>query len=177
MLVDADPIYLDYQDDMRGLFHIIPIKNILEFGLGSGTEFLLEDGHKVTSIELQADPNYLGWFDKVSSELKSNKNWKGIYYECVDDYTDEVRSFVESNIKKPDFVFIDPGVHFRPLIVNSCIKKGVPIIATHDTNLVYDNFPWSLANPNKVYKEVVSGRTTYYFKDYNQKILFLKELL
>jgi hypothetical protein len=168
VIVDDDPKYFDYQPDMGVLFSTVlpPIQKIMEFGLGSGTHFLLGDGRKVHSVELQALGEYSGWFDRMYTELSNYPSWRGTLINCVDYYEPMINKIISTLFSENyDFVFVDPAVHFRPLLVNECIYRGVPIIAAHDTDLVYDNYPWYLANLNKSYSEVVRGRTTYYFRD------------
>jgi len=172
-------MYHDYQPSMKKLFDAFPIKSVLEFGVGQGTHFLLANTDKVVSVELQVYSELDHWFENIRGQLANEPRWEGIVYKMEDSYEDDDKEFIEGIISRGfGMVFVDPATYVRPLIVKSCIDLGVNIVVAHDTNLVYPNYAWSLANDGRYYEvKVHSGRdTTYYFKNEEDSIKF-KEIL
>jgi hypothetical protein len=166
MFTERNPNYNDWREGMQKFFDTFSVKSVLEFGLGDGTSFLLENNRKVTSVELLSEPVYKGWFEEIRM-LHSLDDWTGIMYECTNEYTKETKEFIESVISdKYDIIFIDPGVQYRPSIVNTCIDNNIPVMVAHDTDaILHAGNDWSQANPDKAYYEVLVHRTTYYFRD------------
>lgn len=178
MMTDLSPDFYDYQDSMQKLFNNFDIKTALEFGLGEGTKFLLNNVRELTSVELQVYDVYAGWFDKIAHDLKDTPNWKGILYQMPNEYTDEIKKTVEEIISRGfDMVFVDPATTTRPLIVNSCIDLGVRFIVAHDTNAVYDDYSWDKVDPDNKYHSIKvenAKGTTYYFREIDDFTKFRK---
>lgn len=101
-------------------------KAVLEFGLGEGSVPLRQLCDSLVSIELYCYDAHNGWFDRVKELFKGDAGWTGELYLCEkDEHTEDVKQYIDRvlNEYKPDFVFVDPGVHFRPEIVNQCFNK------------------------------------------------------
>ena len=161
--------YLDWQEHFTKLFALKKIDNMLEFGLGEGTKFLLDNCTNVTSLELLHYKTEVDWFKKSKKDYKKYKNWTPVLYECEDEWTKSLESYIKKFIKGKNFdmVFVDPGIHRRPEIINLMFGK-TDIIAAHDTNQGYDMYKWERVIKPDDYTEVRyanSQGTTFWFKD------------
>ena len=146
----------DWHHYFNEIFSHKKIENFLEFGLGVGTEFLLEKCGSVTSVELSLGTYNFDWYQKTKEKLKEYKNWECYYVEVPDNIKDADRRAQELkfplkdteylstlkqiaepyiNMKKYDFIFVDAGIHLRGDLVNMCFGKA-DIIAAHDTSRV-----------------------------------------
>ncbi len=144
----------DWNYYFREIFSHEKINNFLEFGLGVGTEFLLENCKKVTSVELSLGSYNLEWYEKTKKKLKDYNNWESHYINVSDEISDadqraqklrfplEDTKYLE-DLKKMtgpflndsvyDFIFVDAGIHLRGDLVNLSFNKA-DIIAAHDTS-------------------------------------------
>lgn len=112
------------------------IKVVLELGLGEGTDTFVKLADMVYSIELLHFPEHEGWFEKMQEKYKDVPNWKGYLHRCEkNEITNGVSGYLNLQVAriKPDFVFVDPGVHFRGDLVNLMMARGIRYIAAHDT--------------------------------------------
>jgi hypothetical protein len=146
----------DWHHYFQEIFKVKKINNLLEFGLGVGTEFLLENCGEVTSVELSLGSYNLEWYQQTKQKLKEYKNWEVFYIDLPDDiknadsraqnlkfplenteYLKTLKDIAENyiNRKKYDFIFVDAGIHLRGDLVNMCFGK-TDIIAAHDTSRV-----------------------------------------
>lgn len=146
--------YEDWQPMMDEVVEKYSPKTILEFGLGIGTFYLLKNFEAVTSIELLANPEHEGWFEKVKEEAEARGGWKGYLIRCTDgDPESQVKAMCASHMVRinPDIVFVDPGVHFRGYLVNLAMQKEIPLIMAHDTRRGDDEgkdlYGWKTINP------------------------------
>lgn len=132
--------FLDWQDFLQEQIQLHKPKTIVEFGLGEGTELFTRLADKVYSIELACRDEHIEWFNKISEDLKDHEKWKGYIHNCEDEYTSKVRAYINLQLGRirPDFVFVDPGVHFRGQLVNQCVLLKIPMIAAHDTNFGFE---------------------------------------
>lgn len=134
------------------IFKTCKITHLLEFGLGDGTEFLLDNCEKVTSVEISLGDYNKSWHDKCVEKYKNYQNWNVNYIdapkevvesnqEAIDkrypiNYTahlPKLKAIVDKYAKKTDMIFIDAGFHNRGDLVNLCFNKA-KIIAAHDTS-------------------------------------------
>ena len=146
----------DWNHYFNEIFKHKKIKNLLEFGLGIGTEFLLENCSNVTSVELSLGDYNLDWYLRTKKTLTDYKNWESFYVDLPEeikeadsraqnlkfpledtDYLVVLDNIVSPFIrrKKYDFIFVDAGIHLRGDLVNMCFGKS-DIIAAHDTSRV-----------------------------------------
>lgn len=144
----------DWSHYFKEIFKHQKIQNLLEFGLGVGTEFLLENCSNVTSVELSLGDYNLDWYLRTKKSLSEYKNWESFYIDLPEeikeadsraknlkfplDDTDYL--VVLDNIVNPfmrrkeyDFIFIDAGIHTRGDLVNMSFGNS-DIIAAHDTS-------------------------------------------
>lgn len=161
--------YTDWQPNFEKLFNLHKVGSILEFGLGAGTTFLLDNCKHVTSLELGEDPSIKEWCEKTREELKDRNNWDCVYHKCPDEFNKALEGYIIKFIegKKFDMAFVDPGIHCRPEIVNLLFNK-VDIIAAHDTMHGQDAYHWDrIKCPDNYFEyKVDHGQgTTFWFKD------------
>ena len=60
----------DWVKYFKIIFENSKIENLLEFGLGDGTEFLLDNVSNVTSLEISVSQLNKDWFDKSVNKYK-----------------------------------------------------------------------------------------------------------
>jgi hypothetical protein len=125
--------------------------SILEFGLGEGTKYLLDNFMYVYSYELNDDhhPEYIEWWDKSNDDYKSYSNWgrelhwysevgfidhNPILPEKLTERIDEL--FREHNF---DAVLVDGVGHCRGDVANYILHNHSPnYVIIHDTNFNYE---------------------------------------
>jgi hypothetical protein len=155
------------------------ISSMLEFGLGVGTEYLLDNCEKVTSVELSAGDYNKEWHDQTVKKLKDYKNWDCVYVDLTQDikdanqraqklrfpledtkYLKSLKSITDKFLenKKYDFIFVDAGIHTRGDLVNLSFDKA-DIIAAHDTSRktyrVLENiYGYNIVNVPENYTEI-----------------------
>lgn len=153
-----ESIWTDHVKVFKKVFSHTKIDSFLEFGLGKGTKYFLDNCKNVTSIELivpdrrkEIEP----WYHACIELYKDFKNWHPKIHvfsntmnmatrlaerhlnpqEYDTSYLKEVNAFVTEELqkKKYDLAFVDAGVQMRGDFVNALFNK-VDIIAAHDTN-------------------------------------------
>lgn len=138
--------YTDWIDIME---EFIPNKKeltLIEFGLGDGTEYLLNNFKKVYSYELMSD-SY--WYNTIVKKYSIHKNWEHrlvLWNEIgFKDYDTNLPSKLLLDIDELfentnfDVVFMDGGYHTRGDIVNVIINKFFPnYIVIHDINFAFE---------------------------------------
>lgn len=142
----------DWSKYFDAIFKKTKINHLLEFGLGDGTEFLLDNCNKVTSVEISLGDYNKSWHDKCVEKYKDYKNWD-VYYidapkEVVEandeainkrypiDYSAHIpklKTIVNKYAKNTDMIFVDAGFHNRGDLVNLCFNKA-KVIAAHDSS-------------------------------------------
>lgn len=147
--------------------------NILEFGLGEGTNYLIKNFNKVFSYELMDDRS---WFDKTVNILKENNNWgyKFIHFSefgflenspiLPEKLLEDIDNIITSETF--DVIFMDGGYHNRGDIVNYIINKFYPkYVIIHDTNFAYkaDGYDRIILPENYVTKTYSFGEGTTIF--------------
>lgn len=147
--------------------------SILEFGLGEGTQFLIQNFRLVYSHELISDRK---WYDYTVEKLGSAPNW---HHELV--LNQEV-NFDRTNPNLPqwlldridelfvtynfDTVLIDGDYHVRGDIANYVLNKHYPsYVVIHDTNYAYelDGYHRIQLPPGYVTEKSIEGEGTIVF--------------
>lgn len=188
----ANSGWTDHVQAFQKLFQMQKVGSFLEFGMGLGTKFFLENCSHVTSIDLTIKkryPNILDWHFDCLDLYRSYNNWspalkcfsnlvnqadalaeKGIdpatsngnYLVEINQFLDEI--FSENQY---DVAFVDPGFLLRGDLVNSLFGR-VDIIAAHDTNFLNDVYGWSKIKTPENYEKIVfahgSGTTFWIIK-------------
>ena len=180
------------------------ISSMLEFGLGVGTEFLLDHCDNVTSVELSAGNYNREWHDKTVEDLKEYKNWNCYYVDLPQDikdaneraqqlrfplddikYLDSLKKITSKYLKKKyDMIFVDAGIHTRGDLVNLSFGKA-DIIAAHDTSrktyrILENVYGYNIVNVPDDYTEVhyectYMGTTLWIKNDLNDLIEIMKK--
>lgn len=152
--------------------------SILEFGLGEGTKYLLDNFKFVYSYELNDNnhPEYIDWWYKSKDDYKHYKNWQSelVWYNDIGfvDYnpilptklTDKIdQLFSEYNF---DAVLVDGVGHCRGDVANYILNKQAPnYVIIHDTNYNYDIDGYNRIKLPQQYETVVYtvGEGTHIF--------------
>jgi hypothetical protein len=181
------------------------IDTMLEFGLGVGTEYLLDNCSNVTSVELSAGDYNKEWHDQTVEHLKDYKNWNCVYVDLPQDikdaneraqklrfplddtqYLKSLKSITDEFLKtkKYDFIFVDAGIHTRGDLVNLSFGKA-DIIAAHDTSRetsrVLENiYGYNIVNVPDDYIEIhyectYMGTTLWIKKDLSDIVEIMKK--
>jgi hypothetical protein len=152
----ADP-WTDHVRSFRELFVMEDVHTFLEFGLGRGTKFFLDNCDQVTSVELCTESRRSDiepWYQKSRELFRHYSNWNASIHffsntfdladqraheqfdpETFDStYLTEINALCDQLFQNQHFdvAFVDPGTHIRGDIVNALFNR-VDIIAAHDT--------------------------------------------
>ena len=134
-----------YSTHIEYLIEIFKFKGktnkIIEFGTGFfSTEFFINNGKEVTSIEMQSED----WYNQVKSKFEEKENW--IIHKCLGPYT-----FMNLDIyQNTDFCFVDGHGDSRPECINFMIENNCPIIVSHDTE--ENGYGWERVKNKENYK-------------------------
>lgn len=151
----SDP-WTDHVQHFAKLFKIMKVHSFLEFGLGDGTKYFLDNCDKVTSAELLGSYRYDSnkrWYDSCLRLYHSYSNWSPCLYKCstaidkavalscrdidpvsVDPaYLNDIKVICDDIFSKDTFdvAFVDAGITVRGDIVNELFNR-VDIIVAHD---------------------------------------------
>jgi hypothetical protein len=166
------------------IFNHQKVDSILEFGLGVGTRFLLDNCQNLTSVELSKGDYNKEWYLRTRENLKDYENWKCDYIELPEDIIEaderaqkllfplEDVSYLKSlkmitdpylEDKKYDIIFVDAGIHTRGDIVNLSFNKA-DIIAAHDTSrkkerVIQNIYGYNIVEVPEDYVELYYGCT------------------
>jgi len=172
--------YTDWQNIVEEQISDKRSLNMLEFGLGVGTKYLLDNFNFIYSYELidKRDPTLIEWYTKSVSDYKSYKNWKSevVYWQDVNfiDYdpniTPQVLSRIDELFKVYNFdcVLVDGGYHVRGDIASYVLNKFEPrYVIIHDTNynFVVDGYERIKLPANYITLVDNKGEGTYIFKN------------
>lgn len=158
--------FTDWQPTMQSMIERYKPKRVFEFGMGDGTQFLLDNFDYVYSFELLCNPELKDWYPNMVERYKNNSKWHTMFMNCDDEINFGLRMQLSKYLKlaKPDLVFVDPGVHFRGDLVNLAIKGGYPIVMAHDTRCGFDEndiYGWNKIKAEGYTKEeVYTGQGT-----------------
>jgi hypothetical protein len=152
--------------------------SILEFGLGDGTKYLVDNFKKVYSYEIidDADPSLAEWGRECVQKLNAYSNWEYeiTKYSEVDfvDYDSNLSSKLLNRIDelfdkyKFEAVLVDGGYHVRGDIANYILNKfPTKYVVIHDTNYNYTVDGYGRINLPKNYSTVkyTEGEGTHIF--------------
>jgi hypothetical protein len=125
--------------------------SILEFGLGEGTKYLLDNFKYVYSYELNdnAHPEYIEWWDLSNKSYGDYSNWgrELVWYNEIGfvDYNPNLPIQLTQRIDKLfneynfEVVLVDGVGHCRGDVANYILNKQAPkYVIIHDTNFNYD---------------------------------------
>ncbi len=190
--------FTDHVNIFRELLNIYPVTSFLEFGVGLGTKFFLDNCQHVTSIELVVKDRcsfVLPWYADCLDLFASYSNWSPSLHvfsntvnranqlaiEHIDpayentQYLNEINQFLDNLFleKKFQIAFVDPGLHIRGDLVNALFGR-VDIIAAHDTNFNSPVYGWYKVVTPPDYEKISyfngSGTTLWIKKD-KQKLI------
>jgi hypothetical protein len=140
---------MPYTDWINLVEKTIPNKknlNIIEFGLGEGTKYLLDNFKTLYSYELMNKPD---WYNQTVNKFSVYENWEhklvlwnDIGFKDYDtnlpkELLDDIDLLFSNN--NFDVVFMDGGYHVRGDIVDYIINKHYPkYIIIHDINFAFN---------------------------------------
>lgn len=152
--------------------------SILEFGLGDGTKYLVDNFKKVYSYEIidDIDPTLAEWGAECAQKLSGYSNWE---YEITNyseiDFVDYDSNLSSKLLKRIDELFdkykfeavlVDGGYHVRGDIANYILNKfSTKYVVIHDTNYNYEVDGYGRINLPNNYSTVkyTEGEGTYIF--------------
>lgn len=169
--------YTDHVQHLEKLFRHANVNSCLEFGLGYGTKYLLEQCGDVTSCEIILPEQATDWFDHTKDLLRGYQNWTPILKHgssslqhanvlCSQERKDpalynaayllELKDVCDELFKNKQFdmAFVDPGFHMRGDLVNELFDR-VPIIVAHDTNIAPEIYGWRKIQTPSNYEKIV----------------------
>lgn len=79
--------YTDHVIAFRSLFSVIKVDSFLEFGMGLGTKYFLDNCAHVTSVEISIESRARDidpWYEECVRSFWRYKNWKAIYHKASD---------------------------------------------------------------------------------------------
>ena len=195
----------DWNFYLSEIFREVKIDSILEFGLGVGTEFLLDNCNNLFSIELSIGDFNLEWYNNTVNNLNGFKNWKHQYIEVPDDikdandraqkyrfplkdvkYLDTLKKITDPYLddKYYNIIFVDAGIHTRGDLVNLAFNKS-DIIVAHDTsrdnNRILKNiYGYNIINVPSNYTEIhyedtYMGTTLWIKNDFPELVETMKK--
>lgn len=145
---------------------------VLEFGLGEGSFFLVENCEELYSLEIIVREEQLGWAEYVRNNTNLSKHTIEEMLFETDEYSYTLEKKIEQIVKriKPDFAFVDSGCHCRGEIVQFLMYLGVDTIMVHDTNFHSNEYGWYLIEDYKEknykkYRDESGQGTDVYTKD------------
>ncbi len=160
--------YTDHVQHFQKLFQHHKVRSFIEFGLGYGTKYFLDNCEQVTSVEILLPSQSRYWADHTISLLQGYTNWTPIVRNgsqnlqtanslAAVEYKDpalydssyllELKEICNELFRDKEYevAFVDPGFHMRGDLVNELFDR-VPIIVAHDTNYAHLQYGW-----NKIY--------------------------
>ncbi len=197
--------WTDHVRAFRKLFEVEKVDAFLEFGVGLGTKFFLDQCSKVTSIELLVKDRYtyvIPWYCDCLDLFRKYSSWSPslhIFSQAVNDannlainnvnpeiyrqdYLIEMNQFLDQVFKNGhyDVAFVDPGMHIRGDLVNALFGR-VDIIAAHDTNFNSACYGWYKVETPENYEKITcsfgSGITFWIVKSREDLIRKFKTAL
>ncbi len=200
----ASSVWTDHVEHLAKLFKIQDIDSFLEFGLGEGTKFYLENCGEVTSVTLLGKDKMgnLPHYEQCLSLFSCYPNWTPILHICgeaVDqavtiaetrhidptrlnsEYMSEINEICDSLFedKAYDVAFVDSAVIVRGSIVNALFDR-VDIIVAHDVNALPKIYGWAFVETPPNYEQIKftkgSGTSFWIKKERTEIIEGLKQL-
>ena len=178
--------YTDWQDIVEPTLKNKNELSILEFGLGDGTKYLLDNFKYVYSYELIDEKDYtlIDWYNQAEERFKSYSNWGSevVMWQDIDfvdpgtEYTGiippELPNSLLSRINKLfskykfNAVLVDGGFHVRGDIANYILNNfPIEYVIIHDTNYNFYVDGYHRINLPENYETVkyTGGYGTYIF--------------
>jgi hypothetical protein len=191
----------DWHHYFKIIFDNFKVRNMLEFGLGNGTEFLLDHCNTVTSVEISLGDYNKSWYSMCLKKYSHYNNWNPIYIEACDEIREaneiaqknrypisynkhlskleEITDLVLSD-HEYDAIFVDAGIHNRGDILNLVMGKA-PIIAAHDSSRDENRILKNIYGYNIVrvpsdylefhFEDTYMGTTIWVKKDFNSNVI------
>ena len=151
--------YTDHVRVFEKIFSTVKVHNFLEFGMGIGTKFFLDNCDRVVSVELvikSREKDILPWLPHCTKLYSSYNNWvpgvmsmseKCDRASCIAQkykhapLEEAAECFKEIDFlceglcahQKFDVAFVDPGIFLRGDLVRALFGR-VDIIVAHDSN-------------------------------------------
>jgi len=167
--------YTNHVKLFKDIFKNYKVENFLEFGIGYGTKFFIDNCTSVTSIELLIPiikSKCIPWYNHCKELYKNKKNWNGHTHMCeagiihghilstrdqnlppLPKYSLlEIKEIANKYAKKNiyDVIFIDCGIGCRSDIVNEMFNRA-NIIVAHDTQALDSTYGWNRLKSPKNY--------------------------
>jgi hypothetical protein len=195
--------YTWHVKNFRVFFDKIHVRHFLEFGLGRGTKYFLDNCDEVTSVEILVPGMSKNWYLQCLEMFEYYQNWKPSFYMGSDSlgkanhvrlyegkdfalsdaaYLTELQALCDLifSTKTYELVFVDPGIYLRGDLINMLFGK-TDIIAAHDTNTVATLYGWDKIKVPQEYEVVKftnrTGLTFWVKKNRTEVISVLKEML
>jgi hypothetical protein len=190
--------FVDHNPAFAQLFSLATIRNVVEFGLGDGTEYFLNNAEWVKSMEIASQRSGAAsklWIEKCREKYKTFSNWRPEFMVCDDlieaadilalqqkihpamvdkSYLQSLAKLVDDTLsdKNYDLGFVDYGLHVRGDLVNLLIGR-VPIVAAHDTNMTPEVYGWNIIKDRPDYLKVhyYKGQGTTFWIHRDQRSL------
>lgn len=155
----AENPWTDHVQHTAKLFQLLPVSSFLEFGMGEGTKFYLDQCDHVTSVETLGRLGrsiHERCYQQCLSLYKNYPNWNPLLYDCSSDiceavdmvhefqidpavidptYLEEIKELCDDLFAKRsyDVVLVDPGLILQGDIINELFDR-TDIIVAHDFN-------------------------------------------
>lgn len=171
--------WTDHVKHFSKLFQIKKVHSFLEFGVGEGTKYFLDNCDQVTSVELigrrNGAPNEQ-YYNKCLTLFSNYLNWNPRLYRCskaIDAAVDvaedqrinpatidqtyllELKVLCDDLFKEKTYevAFVDPGIIVRGSIVNELFGR-VDIIAAHDVGFHPTIYGWEWVKTPDDYERI-----------------------
>ncbi len=197
----VDSSYTDHVQHFQKLFRYAKVRSLLEFGVGYGTKYFLDNCKEVTSCEILFPKQKADWFEQTKFLFRGYKNWTPLLkrvsksFKSADKiarqeqknpalqdaaYLTELKKICDDLFRKNsyDVAFVDPGFHMRGDLVNELFDRAAIIVA-HDTNAPFEVYGWDRVETPVHYQKIVfkegSGVTFWIRKDKAELISALEQ--
>ena len=140
----------DWHHYMEIVFREYKVGRLLEFGIGDGTEYLMDHSGEVVSVEISLGEFNKGWYERCRGRYEG-RNWQGVYVEAGEGirraheeamavgypikeggHIMELREIMDGLGGGWDLIFVDPGICNRGDLVNLVMGKA-GVIVGHDS--------------------------------------------
>ena len=188
----ARSAYTDHVVAFDEVFSLLPVKSMVEFGLGRSTKFFLDRCPMVASLELTtyctASLSFSWYKQCVDAFIDATDHWRPSLRFCsplMNLLTGDGKGGVPSKEQEALFIkeissicaqglllageecslaFVDSGTAGRVDIVNALFERKVPIVVAHDTRSPF--YHWERLQVPKHYMAIefpVRERITFWF--------------